>query len=122
MTAGGGPRFLADENFNNDLLRALLRRLPGLALIRVQDTPLAGADDPTLLAWAAQERRILLTHDIQTIPQFAYARVRAGQAMSGVIEVASSAPIGDALQDLELLIVATPDDEWQNQIKFIPLR
>ena len=48
--ARSGPRFLADENFNNDLLRALVRRLPELDIARVQDTSMAGVDDPTLLA------------------------------------------------------------------------
>jgi predicted nuclease of predicted toxin-antitoxin system len=76
-----GLRFLADENFNNDLLRALVRQLPDLDVVRAQDIVVSGADDPTLLAWAAQEGRILLTHDVRTIPRFAYERVRAGQPM-----------------------------------------
>lgn len=115
------PRLLADENFNNDIVRALLRHLPELDIVRAQDTSVAGADDPTLLDWAAEQGRILLTHDVRTIPAFAYARVRAGQAMPGVIEVASSASIATVLSDLLLLIAATRDDEWANQAQFIPL-
>lgn len=38
-------RFLADENFNNDILRGLLRRNPAIDIVRVQDTELFGADD-----------------------------------------------------------------------------
>ena len=120
--ASSGPRFLADENFNNDLLRALVRRVPDLDIVRVQDTIMAGADDPTLLAWAAREGYVLLTHDVQTIPRFAYARVRAGQPMPGVVEVAGTVALGAALEDVLLLIAATPDDEWADQIKFVPLR
>ncbi len=75
-----------------------------------------------LLAWAAREGRILLTHDVQTIPRFAYDRVRAGQPMPGVVEVAVSAELGAALEDLLLLIGATRDDEWPDQVKFVPLR
>ena len=71
-------RFVADENFNNDLVRGLLRRKPELDIIRIQDIGLRGADDPTVLAWAAQETRILLTHDVNTITKFAYERVTAG--------------------------------------------
>ena len=121
MTSSG-PRFLADENFNNDLLRALVRRLPDLDIVRAQDTTAAGADDPTLLAWAAREGRTLLAHDVQTIPRFAYDRVRPGQPMPGVVEVAVSAELGAALEDLLLLIGATRDDEWPDQVKFVPLR
>jgi predicted nuclease of predicted toxin-antitoxin system len=60
-------RFAADENFNNDIVRGLLRRKPNLDIVRVQDVGLAGADDPTILEWAAREGRILLTHDVSTI-------------------------------------------------------
>jgi hypothetical protein len=53
-------RFAADENFNNDIVWGLLRRNPQLNIVRIQDAGLAGADDPTVLAWAADEGRILL--------------------------------------------------------------
>jgi len=42
-------RFLADENFNNAILRGLLRRNPALEIRRVQDTVMSGADDPSVL-------------------------------------------------------------------------
>jgi predicted nuclease of predicted toxin-antitoxin system len=60
-------RFAADENFNNDIVRGLLRRKPNLDIVRVQDVGLAGADDPTILEWAAREGRILITQDVSTI-------------------------------------------------------
>ena len=45
------------ENFNNDVLRGLLRRRPELDVLRVQDAGLRTRDDPALLAWAAVEGR-----------------------------------------------------------------
>ena len=65
------PRLLADENLNNDIVRGLLRRKPDLDIVRVQDVGLSGADDSTVLAWAAQQGRVLLTHDVTTITRFA---------------------------------------------------
>ena len=59
-------RFLADENFNYDVVSGLRGRNPDIDLVRVQEVSLTGADDPTVLAWAADENRILLTHDVQT--------------------------------------------------------
>ena len=41
-------RLAADENFNNDIVRGLLRRKPDSDIVRVQDADLSGADDPTL--------------------------------------------------------------------------
>ncbi len=67
-------KLATDENFNNDILRGILRRNPDLDILRIQDVGLSGADDPTVLKWAAQEERILLTHDVQTITRDAYKR------------------------------------------------
>ncbi len=63
-------RFLADENFNNDILRGLQERMPDIDVVRVQDTEVYQSDDPRLLEWAAQQGRILLTHDVKTIPGY----------------------------------------------------
>jgi len=40
-------RLAADENFNNDIVRGIRRRNPGIDLVRVQDEGLSAADDPT---------------------------------------------------------------------------
>lgn len=47
-------KFAADENFNNDIVRALLRRMPELVIVRVQDSESSGATDPEVLEWAAR--------------------------------------------------------------------
>ncbi len=46
-------RFLLDENFNGKVVRGLRARKPDVDMIRIQDTELSGADDPTVLEWAA---------------------------------------------------------------------
>nr|WP_205703875.1 DUF5615 family PIN-like protein [Candidatus Chloroploca sp. Khr17] len=57
-------RLAADENFNNDSVRGIIRQSPHVDIVRVQDPGLTGADDPTVLEWAAQSQRIVLTHDV----------------------------------------------------------
>ena len=52
-----------DENFNGRIVRGLLRRQPDIDLRCVQDSVVYQADEATVLAWAAQQGRILLTHD-----------------------------------------------------------
>ncbi len=56
-------RLLSDENFNGDIIRGLFLRQPNLDLLRVQDVGLQQVDEPTILAWAANNERIVLTHD-----------------------------------------------------------
>ena len=38
-------RFLADENFDNEIVRGVQRRVPEAEFLRVQDTDLAGQPD-----------------------------------------------------------------------------
>jgi predicted nuclease of predicted toxin-antitoxin system len=55
-------RLLTDEDFKGNILRGLFLRQTGLDILRVQDVGLLGADDPQILAWAANENRIVLSH------------------------------------------------------------
>lgn len=108
-------RFLADENFDGRVYRGLLARIPGLDLLRVQDAGLYGADDPTILAYAAQQERVLLTHDVSTMTHFAGERLTAGRRMPGLVvvpQVAAPGPIIEALQ--ELIETSEPSElRWQ---------
>jgi hypothetical protein len=112
---------VSDENFNNDIVRGLLRRKPDLDIVRVQDVGLRGAEDPVILEWAANEGRVLLTHDTATMAHFAYDRVRAGKSMPGVIEVPDDLPIGNAIDDILLLTEYSARFEWENQVLYLPL-
>jgi Domain of unknown function (DUF5615) len=113
-------RFLADENFDNAILRGLLRRQLDIDIVRVQDIEISGADDPTVLEWAAQENRILLTHDVSTITKYAYERVSTEQLMPGVIEVPSDAAIGRVIEDLLILLECALEGELDGQIQYLP--
>lgn len=115
-------RLAADESFDNDILRGVLRRNTDLDIVRVQDVGLRGVDDPAILEWAAREGRVLLTHDVETMTDFAYDRVRQGLPMPGVFEVSQSAPIGKTIEDILLLAECSLDSEWEGQVRYLPLR
>ena len=114
-------RLGADENFNNDIIRGVLRRTPTLDIVRVQDTVLLGADDPTVLDWAAREGRVLLTHDVRTMIDYAYARVIAGQAMPGVVVVRRAVSLVQAIDNIALLVEGSKQEEWEGQVLYVPL-
>lgn len=113
-------RYAADENFNGDMLRGLERLLPQLDAVRIQDGELYQADDPAVLAWAAEEGRIVLTHDLKTVPGYAYDRVRSSKPMPGVFAVPQEAPIGKVIDDLHALTLASEPGEWEGQVLFLP--
>ena len=115
-------RFAADENFNDNIVRGLLRRKPDLDIVRIRDVGLSGADDRTVLEWAAHEGRILLTNDVSTITRYAYERVRTDKPMPGVFEVSLGVPVGSVIEDILLLAECSLEDEWEGQVRYLPLR
>ncbi len=115
-------KFFSDENFHGDMLRGLLAASPDLDIVRVQDTPFGGAQDERLLEEAARNSAILITHDVQTMTKHAYGRIRAGLPMPGIIEGAQDMPIGEAIADLVVLIGAGDPTDFENQVRYVPLR
>lgn len=115
-------RFLADENFNNRILNGLRRTIPDIDILRVQDTEIYQAPDTLVLEWAAKENRIILTRDVHTMIGFAYDRVRDNLPMPGVVEVADDFPIGLAIDELSTLIGAGMPSDFDQQVKYIPIR
>lgn len=114
-------RLLADENFNGSVVRGLLRRMPNADVVRVQDVGLSGSDDPTVLAWAAEHGRILITHDVSTLTHFAYERVAAGLPMPGVFEVPRTVSVRQAIDDLILILECSVPEDWEQQVNYLPL-
>ena len=114
-------RLFTDQNFNGRILRGLRRRAANLDLVRAFDAGLTGAEDPYLLEWASKENRIVVSHDVNTMPAFAYSRVRDGQSMPGVFIVPTSMAIGQAIDELEFAIEAMPAEECSDQVIYFPL-
>jgi hypothetical protein len=117
-------KFATDEDFNNRILRGVLRRQPRLDIVRVQDvlTREERDDDQKILEWLATEQRVLFTHDVTTMRPYAEARVAEGKPMPGVFEVSQYSPIGQAIEEILLVIECSFADEWEGQILFLPLR
>lgn len=114
-------RLLADENVKKQLVRGLLRRNTALDIVTVQDVGLRGASDDAILEWAAREGRVVVTHDINTMPEVAYRRAEMGHPMPGVFAIVWSAPLGRTIEDLLLLVEASLPGEWEGRVVYLPL-
>jgi hypothetical protein len=115
------PRFLADENFNQRIVRGLLRRVPGIDIVIAQDVGLGGRPDADVLEWAAANGRVILTHDVTTLVPEAHSRVVAGLSMPGVVVCADDIPIGPAIDDILLIHLTQDDDGLEGQVIYLPL-
>ena len=115
-------RLLADENFNNQIVRGMIRRRPEIDIVRGQDVGLSKTDDRVILEWAAQQNRVLLTYDVETMTRYAYERVQTGLEMPGVFEISRSVPVGLAIEEVLLIAEGSFDGEWEGQFQYLPLR
>jgi hypothetical protein len=114
-------RVLIDQDFDHDILRGLVRRLSGLDYTTALEVGLSEADDPELLLWAAENGRILFTHDRKTMPKHFAALFDRGETLAGVIVVPRRLPIAQAIDELEIIVSCSEPNEWQNIIKILPL-
>jgi hypothetical protein len=114
-------RFLADEDFDNNIIRGVIRRRRDVDIVRVQDVGLSGRHDPEVLAWAADEGRILLTHDVSTMKTHAFARIAQGLSMPGVLAVSQSLGVGQAIDEILLVAECSLEGEWEGQVRHLPL-
>jgi hypothetical protein len=112
---------LADENLKSAIVGGLLRRKPAMDIVRVQDVGLSGKADNQVLEWAMEHSRILVTHDINTIPAEAYSRVRKNLPMPGIFVIPSRMPVGEAIEEIALLEECSSPGEWDNQVVFLPI-
>jgi len=103
-------------------VRGVLRLNADIDIVRVQDTALVGSDDPTVLDWAAEQGRIILTHDVKTMTKYAYARVTSGRPMPGVFEISLDVSPGQVIEEILILAECSLESEWEGQVRYLPLR
>lgn len=108
------PRFLTDEDFNLDVVAGLRRRESSIDIETVQEANLRGLPDPDILAYAKAHDRILLTHDVNTMPGHFVRFMQGlaeGECTPGVIYLAQSLAAGLAIQVIYEVWGASAHDE-----------
>lgn len=113
-------RFQADADFNEDIVTGLMRREPDIDFQTAEAAGLRNLDDPAVLLRAAQEGRVLVTHDRKTMPGH-FARFIAINISPGLLIVSQRLDIRTAIEELLMVWVASEAEEWVNRISKIPL-
>jgi len=115
-------RFLADADFHHSVVKGCGRLEPAMDFLSANEVKLEGVPDPVVLAVAAGQGRILVTHDRQTMPRH-FGEFRAGGFWSpGVFVVSQSTPISEVIEELVMIWAASAADEWVDRIVDVPQR
>ncbi len=113
-------RFQGDYDFNGEVIDGLLRREPAIDLQSGHAANLEGVPDPAVLEKAADEQRILITHNHRTMPQH-FADFISKRESPGVFIVPQHLGIGEAIEELFLIWSDSEPEEWVNRILYLPL-
>jgi Domain of unknown function (DUF5615) len=114
-------RLAADHDFNAKILAGLAARVERLDLLSLRTVGLERASDPEVLEWTDRQGRVLLTHDVNTMPGHAYTRIRSGRSIPGVVIVPQDLPVGRAVTELEVLVEVLRPEELRDRVVYLPL-
>lgn len=114
------PAFLADEDFREDTIQAVLRLDPAVDFATVRGVGLGGATDDIVLAFARAHSRVVVSHDANTMTAAAIACIRDGSGIAGLLIVPQSSDRRAVAEDLVMIANASEAAEWHDVIDFLP--
>ena len=113
-------RFQADADLNEDIVKGVLRRQPSVDFRTATAAQLHSLPDQEVLALAAEDGRILVSHDRKTMPRAFEVFVRTSKS-PGVLIASQKTDLLTVIEDLLLVWSATEAEEWANQLVTIPI-
>lgn len=112
-------RYQADNDPRKTIVRGAVRREPLLDFRSAPVARLDGLSDPDVLALAADEGRILVSHDFHTMPRH-FKEFTKSRLSPGVLLIRQDLPVGHAVESLLLIWEASEPDEWANRLCLVP--
>ena len=117
------PRLLADANFNEHIVRGLRRLRSDIHIVTAHGSGLDGVPDLEVLAYAARQDLILVTHDVRTMPgHFAdfLLHLNEGEYSPGVWYTPQTLPAGVAIQAILETWLCSGHEEYRNRELRLP--
>ena len=115
-------RFLADEDLDSDIIEGLRSHEPAIDILDSKQAGYRGAKEPVLLEFAAQQERILISHDRRTMTRYFRDRLAAGKSSPGLFIVPQRSAVGDVIESLVLVWTASQSAEWRDTVVYLPFR
>jgi len=113
--------FLADADLNRAIVSGVLRREPSIDFLAASKAGLRGLKDEAVLALAASAGRVLVSHDVGSMPAHFRAYHNAGKTTPGVFLIPQRMDVRSAIDELVLIWIASEAAEWENRLVWLPL-
>lgn len=116
-------RYLIDENISPQYRTQLLNHEPSLTVLAVGDegAPPKSTPDPEILVWCEQNQFNLITNNRDSMPQHLSDHIEAGHHVPGIFTINRKVSMGLIIDQLLLIAGASDEDEYIDEIKYLPL-
>lgn len=112
-------KFQADADLRGPIVSGVKRREPLIDFTTAHEAGFAGLADPEVLARAADEHRMLVSHDVNTMPGH-FADFIKTRTSPGVVLIAQDRPYNEAIEGLIRLWNTAEAEDWENVLSFLP--
>jgi hypothetical protein len=113
------PALAGGADLNGAIISGVLRRSPHLNFKRAEEVPLEGLPDDAVLAIAAEEGRVLVSHDVRTMPDHFREYTRRSGSPGGIL-VPQELRTGKAIENILLLSEACDEHDLANRFCLVP--
>jgi len=112
-----------DENLAPIYQIQLRRKETDLVVWAIGDpnTPPKGTLDPDILRWCEKYNFVLVTNNRSSMPVHLIDHLAQGQHIPGIFQINPSMSVGETIEELVLVALASLDDEYSDQISYLPL-
>ena len=116
-------RYLIDENISPKYRTQLLYHEPSLTVLVIGDegAPPKSTLDPEILVWCEQNQFNLITNNRNSMPQHLSDHLAAGHHVPGIFTINLEESMGKIIDELLLIAGASDEDEYIDEIKYLPL-
>ena len=116
-------RYLLDEHIPPIYRTQLLYHESSLTILAIGDegAPARGTSDPEILHWCEQNHFNLITNNRKSMPQHLGDHLAAGHHVPGIFTINLEVSIGLIIEQIILIAGASYEDEFLDQIVYVPL-
>jgi hypothetical protein len=113
-------RFQADADLKHAIVAGVLRREARADFRRAESVPLEGLDDFTVLSISAQEGRVVVSHDVNTMERHFRDFILQSKSPGLILIPQIRVRIGDAVDDLLLIWEVLDAVDFENRVCLFP--
>ncbi|MBC6475981.1 MAG: DUF5615 family PIN-like protein [Hormoscilla sp. GM102CHS1] len=115
--------YLLDENVDPLYQIQIRKQQPSLVIWKIGNPgiPPRGTLDPEILCWCEEKNFILLTNNRKSMPVHLADRLASGRHVPGIFILNDNLSIGDTIEELIIIALASTVDEYRDRISYIPI-